>query len=237
VGAFILIASPFGMGWALVAGSPSILFGMARTCIRFAGRVCGVRVIVRGKERIARDQSYLFLSNHQGNLDGPILFHATGRDLRGVVKKEMMRIPVLAQVLRFVGFVPLDRQDPLQARLGIDRAARLLQDGISFMAFPEGTRSRDGRLGDFKKGVFVMALKAGVPVLPVSIRNSGVLQPPGRYGIRPGAVEVVFHPPIPTAGMSVEERGHLLELTREAILSGLAPDPTAGRPARQSADG
>jgi 1-acyl-sn-glycerol-3-phosphate acyltransferase len=211
------------MAWAAISGRPAILFSLARSCIRLAGRLCGIRVLVSGRERIRAEQSYLFLSNHQGNLDGPILFQATRRDVHAVIKMEMMKIPVLSPLLRYVRFVPLDRKDPLQARAGIDRAVQMLQEGISFMAFPEGTRSRDGRLGEFKKGVFVMAIKAGVPVVPVSIRNSGALLPPGTYGIRPGTVDVVFHPPIPTREMRLDDRERLLNMTRDAIFAGLAP--------------
>lgn len=222
VGLYVAILAPIGILWSYFAGKTDLLFSLADFCIRAAGWMCQVKVEVRGRERIKPGQSYLFLSNHQGNLDGPVLFHATGRNLRALVKNEMMRIPVLSAVLRRVSFVPIDRSDPLKARSGIDRAAQLLKDGYSFFAFPEGTRSRDGQLGEFKKGVFVMAIKAGVPVLPVSICNSRAIQPPGRYGIKPGTVELKFHDPISTANMRVEDRDQLLRLTRAAIAQGLS---------------
>jgi 1-acyl-sn-glycerol-3-phosphate acyltransferase len=182
--------------------------------------MCGIRLKVSGRERLLAEQTYLFLSNHQGNFDGPILFYATGRNLVAVVKKEMMRIPVLSQLLRRAKFIPIDRADPIKAHASIDHAARLLREGQSFFAFPEGTRSRDGHLGVFKKGVFVMALKAGVPVIPVSIRNSRAIQPPGRYRITPATVEVIFHDPIPTDRLG--DRDKLLQLTRAAIAAGLS---------------
>jgi 1-acyl-sn-glycerol-3-phosphate acyltransferase len=199
-----------------------LLFFLGHFCIRAVGWLCGIRVQVSGKEHIRADQVYLFLSNHQGNIDGLVLFYGTGRNLRALIKKEIMRIPVLSRVLRAVSFVAIDRTDPLGARAGIERATRLLRDGLSFFAFPEGTRSRDGQLGDFKKGVFVMAINAGVPVMPVTICSSRAIQPPGRFAIRPGTVRLIFHKEIPTTGLQPEDRDRLLLATRAAIDQGLS---------------
>jgi len=221
VGLYVAAAAPVALTWALLTGRPELLFRLARLCIRCAGCLCGIRVRSEGLERLAPARTYLFMSNHQGNLDGPILFHTTGRDLRAVIKKEMMRIPILSAVFRSAGFVPIDRSDPIRARASIDLATRRLQQDHSFFAFPEGTRSRDGRLGEFKKGVFVMAIKAGVPVVPVSIRNSRALQPPGQYRIRPGCVDLIFHEPVATAAMRIEDRDQLLAEVRAAVLQGL----------------
>jgi 1-acyl-sn-glycerol-3-phosphate acyltransferase len=229
---YVAVAAPVGLILALLSGKAAPLYSLARICVGIAGWISGTRLNVYGGEHLLADSTYLFLSNHQGNFDGPILFHATRRDLRAVIKVELMRIPVLSLVFRKADFVAVDRTDPIKARASIDRAAGILRDGHSFFAFPEGTRSRDGRLGAFKKGVFVMALKAGVPVMPVSIRNSRDIQPPGHYGIRSATVEVVFHPPIPTAHLHVEDRDHLMRLTRAAIAAGLGQDTaeSASRP-------
>jgi 1-acyl-sn-glycerol-3-phosphate acyltransferase len=115
----------------------------------------------------------------------------------------------------------VDRNDPIRAHASIDRAAELLRSGLSFFAFPEGTRSRNGELGEFKKGVFVMAIKAGVPIMPVTILNSRALQPPGTFGIRPGTVNLVFHAPIETRSLELGDRNALLQETRAAINLGL----------------
>ncbi len=221
VSLYIAAAAPPGLIWTHVTGNTSLLYWLAHACIRASGWIGGVRVKVYGREYLQPDQAYLFLSNHQANLDGPILVYATRRNCRAVIKKEMLRIPILSWVLKTVQFVPIDRRNPVQAHESIDRAARLLKEGYSFFAFPEGTRSRNGRLGGFKKGVFVMAIRAGVPVMPVSIINSRTLLPPGRYGIHPGHVSVIFHAPIPTRELQLEDRDRLLEQTRAAIASGL----------------
>ena len=228
VGSYIAVAAPIGLLWFLLSGRGDLLFRLGHFCIRVAGWMCGVKVEVQGREHIRGDQPYLFLSNHQGNLDGPVLFYATGRNLLAVIKKEIMRIPILAWVLRALSFVPIDRSDAIKARTGIDRATRLLKEGYSFFAFPEGTRSRTGQLGEFKKGVFLMAINAGVPVLPVTICNSRALQPPGCYAIKPGKIKVIFHEPIPTDQLQLEHRDRLMRLTRSTIEAGISP----ARPSR-----
>jgi 1-acyl-sn-glycerol-3-phosphate acyltransferase len=218
---YILLLAPFGLAWSWISGNGRILYTLARFCIRVSGLICGVRVIQEGREKIAPGVNYVFLSNHQGNFDGPVLCHAIPRDWKALIKKEIMRLPVLSLVLKTVQFVPIERLNPKNAQAAIDRGTKLLKEGCSFLAFPEGTRSRDGRLGDFKKGVFIMAIKAQTPVMPVSIVGSAAIQPPGKYSIRPGRIKIVFHEPIITTGMQIEDRHRLVQLTRESIASAL----------------
>jgi 1-acyl-sn-glycerol-3-phosphate acyltransferase len=221
MGLYIFLLAPFVMLYTLIKGDSGLLYRLSRFCIRFSGWLCGVSVATRGKEKIVPGKTYVFLSNHQGNFDGPVLCHAIPRDWKALIKKEMMRLPVLSLVLKQVQFVPIERLNPQKAHSGIEFGARLLMEGKSFVAFPEGTRSRDGRLGEFKKGVFVMAIKAQVPVIPITIIGSAKIQPPGCYAIRPGCITVIFHDPIPTEGMTVEDRNLLVEKTRDAIATGL----------------
>jgi len=221
VGIFILLFGPIGMLWALLSGDTALLYHFARWCVRAAGWLCGVRVDIRGKEKIQPGVTYVFLSNHQGNFDGPVLVHAVPRDWSALIKKEMMRLPVFSRVLKMVQFVPIERSNAKDAHAGIEMGTTLLSKGKNFVAFPEGTRSRDGRLGEFKKGVFLMAIKAQTPVIPVTILNSAKINPPGKYAIRPGRIEVIFHDPIETRGMTTEDRNRLVQLTREAIASPL----------------
>ena len=218
---YILVMSPIAIALASIVGDTAVIYNLARFCIRVSGLIAGIRVRVRGADKIAPGEAYLFLSNHQGNCDAPALAHAMPRDFRALVKKEIMRLPALSAILRRVNFVPIDRKDPNQARAAIDRGAALLREGLSFLAFPEGTRSRDGNLGDFKKGVFIMALKSQRPVIPVSILNSSSVQPPGSFRIRPGVIEVIFHDPIPTEKMTIDDRDRLIGMTREAIAAGM----------------
>lgn len=223
---YVLFLAPPSMLWVLISGDTRLLYILSRFCIRTSGIIAGIRVHTVGREKILPGETYIFLSNHQGNIDGPVLCHAIPRDWKALIKIEMMRLPVFSLVLRQVAFVPIDRTNPKKARMGIDKGADLLASGNSFIAFPEGTRSRDGRLGQFKKGAFVMAIKAQSPVIPVTITGSAAIQPPGSYTIKPGCVGVIFHEPITTEGMALEDRDRLIEMTRIAIASGL---PTEDR--------
>jgi 1-acyl-sn-glycerol-3-phosphate acyltransferase len=218
---YLIVMGPIAMLWTLLARETRFIFRAARFCITAAGWIAGIRVRIHGREKIRPGQNYVFLSNHRANLDGPLLACAAPRDMRAVVKREMMKIPILSLVLKLVNYVPIDRGDPARARASIDRGAELLKQGYSFFAFPEGTRSRDGTLGPFKKGVFHMAIQAGTPIVPTTIRNSAEIQPPGTYRIHPGIVEVIFHDPIETKSMTVEDRNPVVEATRKAIASGL----------------
>jgi 1-acyl-sn-glycerol-3-phosphate acyltransferase len=221
MGTYILLLAPGAIVWAVVSGNPSLLYRLARFCIRASGWIGGVTVSVSGAEKIVPGKTYVFLSNHQSNCDGPVLCHAIPRDWAALIKKEIMRLPVLAQVLKQVQFVPIERMNPKKAHTGIELGVSLLKQGKSFVAFPEGTRSRNGRLGEFKKGVFIMALKAQAPIIPVTIVDSSRVQAPGQYGIRPGRIRVVLHDPIVTEGMQFEDRNRLIEQTKAAIASAL----------------
>lgn len=222
-GIFILTMTPVALVLAALVKNTSVIYSLSRFCIRVAGLIAGVRVSIRGSEKIPPQGAFVFLSNHQGNCDVPALAHALPRDFRGLMKKEMMRLPVLSIILKRVSFVPVDRRDANQSRAAIERGAALLREGLSFLAFPEGTRSRDGRLGEFKKGVFIMAIKAQKPVVPITVLKSSEIQPPGSFRIRPGTIGIVFHDPIPTEGMTMDDRDRLIEMTRAAISGGLHP--------------
>jgi 1-acyl-sn-glycerol-3-phosphate acyltransferase len=221
VGTYVLLSAPVGLIWIILTGDAALIFKLSRFCIRMTGWIFGIRVVVEGKGKIDPKKTYVFLSNHQGNFDGPVLLHVIGRDLRALIKREMMRLPVLSLVFKRIQYIPIERLNPKQAHSGIELGAKLLLEGKSFFAFPEGTRSRDGQLGAFKKGVFIMAIKAQIPIVPITILNSRDIQPPGKYGIRPGCIRLVIHDPIETEGMTVEERNLLIQRTREAITSAL----------------
>jgi 1-acyl-sn-glycerol-3-phosphate acyltransferase len=221
VASYIFILSPFALAWSLLTKRPTIFYTLGRFCIRVAGLIAGVRVKISGREKLVRGETYLFVPNHQGNCDAPVMAHAIPGDFSGLIKKELMSLPVLSLVLKQAQFVPVDRRDPAKAHASVDRGAALLKQGRPFISFPEGTRSRDGRLGEFKKGLFVMAIKAQKPVVPITILNSRKIQPPGTYRINPGTVEVIFHDPIPTRQMTLEDRDRLMYATRQAIASAL----------------
>ena len=133
-------------------------------------------------------------------------------------------MPVLGRGMRARGFIPVDRRNRERAIAAVEQAVAALKAGHSFLAFPEGTRSLDGRLQTFKRGVFMMAIKAGAPIVPISVSGGRKIMPKGEFVIRPGRVRITIHDPIPTAHFDLDERQTVIDLTRQAILTGLAPE-------------
>lgn len=216
----------FGMPAVVYSGitrDTEPLYRVALLGIRIALGLAGVRIIVAGRERLATGRAVVFMSNHQGNIDPPALL-VTLPPILILVKKELFRIPILGYGMRLRGLVPVNRKSREQAYAAVDEAVGKLKAGFSFLVFPEGTRSQDGRLQPFKKGVFAMAIRAGAPIVPISISGSKRIMQKGRLAIHPGTVRITIHDPIATTGYAIDDRGQLIERVREAILKGLEPE-------------
>jgi 1-acyl-sn-glycerol-3-phosphate acyltransferase len=218
----LLIGTPLVVFSAITRDS-ECLYRVSLTGIRIALWLAGVRIAVFGREKLAVDRAVVYMSNHQGNID-PLALLVTLPPIRILVKKELFRVPILGRGMKLRGFIPVNRKSREQAFAAVDEAVEKLQAGHSFLVFPEGTRSSDGRLQPFKKGVFVMAIRAGVPIVPISISGSNKVMQKGKLVIRPGLVRVTVHEPIPTAGYSVDDRERVIEQARAAILEGLDPN-------------
>jgi 1-acyl-sn-glycerol-3-phosphate acyltransferase len=150
------------------------------------------------------------------------------RNVRLILKKELRKLPLLGLIMEMGGFVFIDRKDRMQSVSGMKQAVRQLQQGHSFLIYPEGTRTRTGELGPFKKGPFVMAIESGTPIVPISVNGSYEIMPPNRFRVNPGTVVLTFHPPIATNGLLLADREALTERVRETIATGLvaASDPS-----------
>jgi 1-acyl-sn-glycerol-3-phosphate acyltransferase len=179
---------------------PVALFG-ARNWLRLSG----VRVEVRGLELLDPKQTYVFVCNHRSYLDTAAMFVYTGRRIGLLAKKELLRVPVLGVGMGFVNVMAIDRTNRESAIRTTEAAAKRIQSGVSFAVFVEGTRAKPGELLPFKKGAFYMARQAGVPVVPVAIRNSDVLMGKGTGEARAGTLELVMLPPVETAGVVTDE--------------------------------
>ncbi len=175
------------------------------------------RVEVRGAEKVDFDQAYVLVANHQSMIDICALFMAVPVPLRFLLKAELGWVPFLGWYTRAMGMVLIQRRDPPRARHQIQYAASLLEQGHSLCAFPEGTRSKDGVIGEFRTGVFRAAIDAGQPVVPVAIRGSGQVMPPGSFSIRPGRIEVLIGEPISTRGMTSVQRRELAARAQAAV--------------------
>ncbi|HEX5886120.1 MAG TPA: lysophospholipid acyltransferase family protein [Pyrinomonadaceae bacterium] len=179
---------------------PWALFG-ARQWLRLSG----VRVKVRGLELLDPKQTYVFVSNHRSYLDTAAMFIYTGRRIGLLAKKELLKVPVLGVGMGFVNVMAIDRTNRESAIRTTEAAAKRIQSGVSFAVFVEGTRAKPGELLPFKKGAFYMARQAGVPVVPVAIKNSDVLMGKGTGEARSGILEMVFMSPVETVDRTTDE--------------------------------
>lgn len=206
--------------YALVTGNTDPLYAAGVFCGGVVLRLGGVRLDVRGREKIPAGCAVVFMANHQSNADPPALAVCLPPVLV-LAKKEAFRIPVFGRAMRMRGFVPVDRRDRERAIEAVEQAARELRAGKSFLVFPEGTRSPDGRLQPLKKGVFILALEGGAPIVPVSISGSYYIMRKGEAAVHPGHMRITFHDPIRTDNRSLEDRDRIMEEVRQALLSGL----------------
>src|SRR5205814_324336 len=178
----------------------AILYRLGHWGVRLTLLLAGTRVAVDGREKIGDARNTVVISNHESHLDAPALFEGLGRDLKAVVKKEIFAWPFFGRVLRRAGFVAVDRRDRIQSGQALAGAVRALRAGACFLVFAEGTRSRTGELGPFKKGGFVIAIDAGSRVVPVAVQGGRALMPRGGFRIRTGTVRVRVLDPIDAAG-------------------------------------
>ena len=176
-----------------------------------------VRVKVVGRDRISQGQSYVFVANHQGYFDIPLMLTQLDKPNPLVAKKEIQKIPMIRGWMEQLHCVFLDRDDPRQSMECLRQAQELLGQGYSVVIFPEGTRNSGGPLGEFKAGAIRMATRAGVPVVPVCIDGSHLLMKKGSLWIHPAKVNIRILPPISTEGMARDEIRALPEQLRQQI--------------------
>jgi len=220
LGLAVFLGLPWLILWSWVAGSPDLMYSAATQVARMANWLAGMRVRVEGVENIPAG-ACVFAANHTSNLDPLALLPAIPRRVSFLAKREVFRVPVLGPAMRVAQFISVDRANREAASASVDAAIRSLKAGLSFMVFPEGTRSPDGRVRPFKKGTFVMAIEAGVPVVPVSIAGAQNLMQKGSRAIHPGRVTIRFGVPVDTSQYSSEHRGELLARVEARVAAGL----------------
>ncbi len=220
---YVLITGPPLLIYSILRGNTDLLYRVGTLGGKLALWLSGIQLEVKGCEKIPRDRAVVFMPNHQSNCDPPAMISILPPVLV-MAKQEFFRVPVLGRAMRLRGFIPVNRKNREQAMAAVERAAEALKAGHSFLVFPEGTRSPDGRLQAFKKGAFVMAIKAAAPIVPISISGTSKIMLKGKFVIQPGRVRITIHDPIPTARFGVDERQSLIDETRQAIATGLAPE-------------
>lgn len=158
--------------------------------------VSGIKLNVKGLEKIDRDRSYVFVSNHASYFDIPILMQAIPNNVRFIYKKSLSKIPIFGWGMYLGQYVPIDRENGREALKSLRKAAEKIKKGISIVIFPEGTRTPDGEIKDFKKGLFVLADEAKEDIVPVLIKGSYDIMPKGKFKIQSAGVEVTFFEPV-----------------------------------------
>jgi 1-acyl-sn-glycerol-3-phosphate acyltransferase len=214
---------------ALCAGaidrSGDLVLWLGRLWSRVILGVPGVKVDVHMHARLEHDRPYVFMANHASMVDIWAMFVAIPASFRFIAKKQLARIPLFGWAMAAGRFIFIDRQNAGSARRTMDEAARRIRAGQSVIIFPEGTRTRDGRLGPFKKGGFHLAIDSGAAIVPVAIRGSREVMPRGAALIRAGKVSVDIDQPISTAGLTTSDRDALIAKVRGRVAAMLGePD-------------
>lgn len=200
---------------------------MARTWSRIVLGVPGVKVEVVQRAPLDPKRPYIVMANHASMIDIWAVFLAVPVPFRFIAKKQLGAIPLFGWAMRAGRFIFIDRQNAASARRSIAEAARRIKSGQSVVIFPEGTRTRDGRLNPFKKGGFHLALDSGADIVPVAIHGSRALMPRGSALMRAGTVRVDIGEPITTAGLRPSDRDALATRVRDKIAEMLGPPPAA----------
>jgi 1-acyl-sn-glycerol-3-phosphate acyltransferase len=220
---YVLLAAPPGLLLAFVFGWSEILYILGHGGVRLGLLLSGIQCSVTGLEHVPRGRAVVFCANHQSNVDPPILFTFLHPRLHVLFKAELLKLPLLGRVFLAGGFVPVTRENREQARASIAAGAESLRAGHSFLIFPEGTRSRTAEMLPFKKGGFIMALTAQVPVVPVAIHGGRAAMRKGSYLVWPARVRIAIGEPIYTRGRTLQDRDRLIAETRERISAMLPP--------------
>jgi 1-acyl-sn-glycerol-3-phosphate acyltransferase len=225
VSLYVAITAPVGMVLALIFRWKAILYVFGHGGVTLGAALAGIRTRVEGLGNLPPNQAVVFCANHQSNIDPPILFNALHPRLHVLFKAELKKLPLLGRAFQVGGFVPIDRASRDQSMAAIEEVARSLRDGNSFLTFPEGTRSRTGALLPFKRGPFLMALKAQVPVVAVAVQGGTASMRKGSWIVRPTTVSVRVSQPIETKGMSLADRETLADQVRARVEDLLAEGP------------
>jgi 1-acyl-sn-glycerol-3-phosphate acyltransferase len=224
----LLIIDPLIYLYTFVMGAASLCGSLFDSTGRFQHRCArvwsrlilatsGIRVAPSGYENFDPARTYIYAANHRSLMDTPVMFAYLPVQFRILAKKSLFALPFLGWHLRRSGHLPVERDSPRAALRSLEMAAQRVREGAPVVFFPEGTRSRDGRMREFKHGAALLAIKAGVPLIPVAISGTREALKPDTLHVRPGRVRIRFGAPLPTAGLSHRDAAGLSELAREKI--------------------
>jgi 1-acyl-sn-glycerol-3-phosphate acyltransferase len=220
---YILIVGPPLLLYTLITRHVDPLSWAGVNGVMFFVRCVGVRVHVKGLERIPKE-TCIFAANHTSSADAPAVVWSIPRRIAILLKKSLFEYPIVGQAFHLAHFIPVDRFHRDSAITSLEKATESLRNGQSFLIYPEGTRSPDGRLQEFKKGTSVMAIKAGVPIVPVACSNAHRIMEKRKLNITPGDILVEFLEPINSSEYTLEQRDALNDRLHDELAAGLPPD-------------
>jgi 1-acyl-sn-glycerol-3-phosphate acyltransferase len=220
---YILLVGPALLLYTLISRNPNPLYWAGIKGVMFFVRAVGVKVRVVGKERIPAGVC-LFVANHTSSADAPAVVGAIPRRIAILLKESLFKWPIVGQAFLLARFIPVNRKERDAALASLDKAIESLKAGQSFLIYPEGTRSPDGRLQEFKKGAVVMAIKAGVPIVPMVCSGAHRVMAKRSLKINAGEILVEFLDPIDASAYSFAERDKLNNRVHDAMAAGLSPD-------------
>jgi 1-acyl-sn-glycerol-3-phosphate acyltransferase len=209
--------------WTVISRNPGALYWAGVKGVMFFVRVVGVRVEVSGLGKIPAG-ACLFVANHTSSADAPAVVGAIPRRIAILLKKSLFSWPIAGQAFRLAHFIPVERGNHESAIASLEKATEAMQEGQSFLIYPEGTRSPDGRLQEFKRGAVVMAIKAGVPIVPMVCAGAHKVMEKRSFVIRPGVITVEFLEPIDASAYTFEQRDELNKRVHAAMGAALPED-------------
>ena len=224
-GILILLFAPPMMLIARLTGSNKLVQRGAMWGAATWLKMCGVTTVLKGAENLKQNESYVFISNHRSYLETAIVEAHLGRHVGIISKKELLKLPIAGRLMGYIDMLAIDRSNPTRAVETMTDAANKIKNGLSVVVFAEGTRAMPGEMLPFKKGAFHLAIEAGVPIIPIAVKNSDRLMGKKTGYAEPGTITAVLLPPIETRGLSVEtDLETLRDKVRTAIALELARD-------------
>ena len=205
------------VAFAFITPDENMIHRVANIWAKMLLAIANTKVEIIGGENVLTEKPQIFMANHQSDFDILIVLAHLQGQFRWIVKKELFQIPLFGRAMQSAGYIEIDREDREKAIMGIDKAAMKIREGKSVMSFPEGSRSNDGKIKPFKHGMFYLAIKSGVPIVPISIIGAGEIMPKRSLRIRPGKITMVIDRPIDVTGYSIENRQELIDRVQNII--------------------